>query len=228
MNSKISVIIPVLNEAKEIKQCLTDLLPLKSAGHEVIVVDGGSTDDTCKLANPFADQVITAARGRARQMNTGAALASGDIFLFLHVDTRLPKHPDQLILAATANRTSFWGRFDVRLSGHHWLLRIVEAGMNFRSRMFGICTGDQAIFVNRELFKRVGGYDDIELMEDIALSRKLRKRIHPICLEDKLVTSSRRWENAGVLSTILKMWCLRLAYSIGFNPSRLARFYEQT
>ncbi len=227
MNRKISVIIPVLNEANEINQCLTALLPMKKAGHEIIVVDGGSTDDTCDLANPSADQVITAARGRARQMNTGAAFASGDILLFLHADTRLPKQPDQLILAATANCTSFWGRFDVRLSGNLWLLRIVEAGMNFRSRMSGICTGDQAIFVNRELFKRVGGFDDIELMEDIALSRKLRKRIRPICLEDKLVTSSRRWETAGVLSTILKMWCLRLAYSIGFNPSRLARFYEQ-
>ncbi len=224
---KISVIIPVLNEADEIEDCLLSLRQFRLAGHEVIVVDGGSTDITLVLAKPLADRVIISTRGRARQMNTGAALASGDIFLFLHADTRLPKHPDQLILAASAKRTCFWGRFDVRLSGDHWLLRIVEAGMNYRSRISGICTGDQGIFVNRELFKRVGGYDDIELMEDIALSRKLRKRIRPICLEDKLVTSSRRWENAGVLTTILKMWCLRLAYSIGFNPSRLARFYEQ-
>jgi rSAM/selenodomain-associated transferase 2 len=223
---RISIIIPVLNEAPVIVRTLSGLQTLRVAGHEVIVVDGGSKDGTVALSQPFADRVIRADRARSRQMNAGAKAAKGDILLFLHADTLLPENAAQSIINGLKGQRGRWGRFDVRLSGSHYFLRIIEHLMNLRSRFTGIATGDQAIFVRRRLFEAMGGFPDIDLMEDIALSRILKRYGRPLCLRQWVVTSSRRWEKKGVLRTILQMWRLRLAYALGVDPKHLARLYE--
>jgi rSAM/selenodomain-associated transferase 2 len=217
---KISVIVPVLDEAQGIVAALGALAPLRARGHEVIVVDGGSSDGTPTLAAPLADRVIGSPRGRAAQMNAGAAAAGGAALLFLHADTRLPEDADRLIAAALARRP--WGRFDVRIEGRSPLLAVVAFFMNWRSRLTGIATGDQAIFVRRGEFP---GFAPIALMEDIAFSRQMKRISHPVCLRHQVVTSGRRWERHGVLRTILLMWRLRLAYWRGEPPDELARRY---
>ncbi|HEY3326400.1 MAG TPA: TIGR04283 family arsenosugar biosynthesis glycosyltransferase [Novimethylophilus sp.] len=226
--AQVSVIMPALNEAEAIVNTLAALQPLRATGHAVIVVDGGSTDDTILRARPLADTIIASPRGRSRQMNAGAACATGDILLFLHADTCLPDDAVHAVLDGLASSGKAWGRFDVRLSGRHPLLRVVERMMNRRSRLTGIATGDQAIFVHREAFRAVGGFPEIPLMEDIALSRTLKKRFGtPLCLSTPVATSSRRWEEHGILRTILLMWKLRLAYFMGASPERLARQYTR-
>lgn len=222
---KLSVIVPVLNEASGIVACLETLQPLRRRGHEVIVVDGGSRDGTAEISKLFADRVCVTSRGRSRQMNVGARRANHEVLLFLHGDTLLPDQADGLITEAITKTGKVWGRFDVRLSGEHILLRLIEVLMNLRSRLSGIATGDQAIFVKREVFEAIGGYPEIDLMEDIALSKRLKEYSRPICLFQKVITSSRRWEEKGCLRTILLMWYLRLAYFLGADPNRLARFY---
>jgi rSAM/selenodomain-associated transferase 2 len=217
---------PCLNEADGIVESLTALAPLRAQGHEVIVVDAGA-DGTAQRAAPLADRVITAPRGRAVQMNRGAALARGDVLLFLHADTRLPADAAQAIAAGLAQTGRAWGRFDVRLSGCQPLLRVVERLMNWRSRLTGIATGDQAIFVERELFHAVGGYPEIALMEDIALSKRLKRHGPPLCLGELVLTSSRRWERDGIVRTVLLMWWLRLRYWLGASPAQLAAVYER-
>jgi len=221
---RISIVIPVLNEAQTLVGCLDGLQAYRAQGHEVIVVDGGSHDGTPALARPRADHVLVSAPGRARQMGQGARIAQGDVLLFLHADTRLPDAACDTILSAlqTAAR---WGRFDVRLSGSAPALRLIEFMINLRSRWTRIATGDQAMFVTRELFHAAGGFDDIPLMEDIALSRRLKKLAPAACLRQRVVTSSRRWEEHGVLKTVLLMWRLRLAYWLGADPARLVRQY---
>ena len=222
---RLSIIVPVLNEAAGIVRALEALQPLRSRGHEVIVVDGGSTDATQALAQPLADCVLVSPRGRAAQMNAGAASASGDAYLFLHADTRLPDRADTLIEEAlSAHR---WGRFDVRIDSPHWMLAIVATMMNLRSRLTGIATGDQAMFVTRAAFEEGGGFPAIALMEDLAFSSKLKRRGRPACLAAKVVTSPRRWERNGVFGTVLMMWRLRLAYALGADPERLARIYAR-
>jgi rSAM/selenodomain-associated transferase 2 len=221
---KLSIVVPVLNEAAVIAESLSELQALRSRGAEVIVVDGGSDDGTQEIAARFADHVVSAPRGRASQLNAGATMAGGDALLFLHADSRLPTNADRLISNALQSKS--WGRFDVRLSGRHALLRIVEAMMNLRSRLTGIATGDQGIFVRRDTFFAEGGYPDIELMEDIALSARLKRSSRPACLREKIVSSSRRWENEGILRTIVLMWLLRLAFFLGAHPKKLARLYE--
>ena len=224
---RLSVIVPALDEAGCIGALLEDLAPLRSGGHEVLLVDGGSSDGTPAMAAGQIDCCITAPRGRARQMNAGAAAAAGEVLWFLHADTRLPAAAAaQAVLDAVARGRS-WGRFDVRLSGRQPLLRLVERGMNLRSCLSRIATGDQGIFVTRELFERCGGFPDIPLMEDIALSRALRRQAAPACLHrPRLQTSSRRWERDGVLRTVFLMWRLRLAYALGTAPETLARLYR--
>ena len=217
---RLSVIVPALNEAAGIAACLAALAPLRAAGHEVIVVDGGSEDATRALAAPLADRVLEAPRGRARQMNAGAAAASGDALVFLHADTRLPPNADQLILESL--NVHSWGRFDVRIESTHPLLRVVARAMNLRSRLTGIATGDQAIFVRRAEF---AGFPDIALMEDVAFSIAMKRRARPACLRERVTTSGRRWERHGVLRTVLQMWRLRLAYFFGADPKELARQY---
>ena len=224
--SRISIVIPALNEAPYILQTLLALQSLRQSGHEVIVVDGTSHDGTERIAQSFSDQVIRSHRGRARQLNTGARIAKGEILLFLHADTTLPQSADRLIIDGMKTTNRHWGRFDVRLSGKQPLLRIVESLMNWRSRLTGIATGDQGIFVLRDLFERVGGFPEIDLMEDVALSKLLKKNCRPLCLPQRVITSSRRWERNGVFRTILLMWYLRLVYALGANPRRLAQLYE--
>ena len=221
---RLSIVIPVLDEASGIVETLRALQPYRERGHEVIVVDGGSRDDTPARAGPLVDRLLDSPPGRARQMNRGAAVAHGDVLLFLHADTKLPAQADALI-ATGLEGDARWGRFDVRLSGHHFMLRLVERMMNLRSRLTGIATGDQALFVRRELFEQAGGFDEIPLMEDIALSRRLKRLAPCACLRRPVITSSRRWEENGILATILLMWRLRLAYWLGADPARLVRDY---
>jgi len=222
---KMSIIIPVLNEATLIGDTLLSLQPLRAAGHELVVVDGGSADASVVASQPLADQVIRSPRGRSRQMNEGTKAAKGEILLFLHADTFLPNGAERMIDQGMNGKKKVWGRFDVKLAGKHPLLRIVELLMNLRSRLSGIATGDQGIFVRRELLERVGGFPDIDLMEDIALSKMLKKVDRPLCLWQRVLTSSRRWEKRGILRTVLLMWFLRLAYFYKVNPGRLARLY---
>jgi rSAM/selenodomain-associated transferase 2 len=223
----LSIVLPALNEAPLIGASLALLAPLRARGCEIIVVDGGSADATAEIAGPLADRVLTAKRGRASQMNAGAAAAGGRVLLFLHADTELPADADRLIAEGLADAGRGWGRFDVRLTGAHPLLRVVERAMNLRSRLTGICTGDQGMFVRRDLFHAVGGFPPIALMEDIALSRKLKRRGPPLCIAQAVLTSSRRWEEHGVLATMLTMWRLRLRYFLGADPAQLAQTYEK-
>jgi rSAM/selenodomain-associated transferase 2 len=225
--AQFSIIIPVLNEASVIRQTLHPLQPSRQRGVEIIVVDGGSSDGTQKLAKLLADHVLSASKGRAQQMNRGAQCATGEYLLFLHADTRLPARWLS-ILTGVYERSAVWGRFDVRLSGRHWLLRVIETMMNWRSRVTGIATGDQAIFVRRVLFERIGGFPGIALMEDIVLSRRLKNCAAPLCLRDKVVTSSRRWEDNGILKTVLLMWWLRLQFYFGADTARLASVYSDS
>lgn len=221
---KLSIIIPTLNEADGIAAGLAALQSWRAAGHEVIVVDGGSTDATPVLAAPLADRVLTSPRGRARQMNAGAVVARGDVLVFLHADTRLPEHAVSAIRAALRQR--LWGRFDVEITGRSKMLRVVAALMNLRSRLTGIATGDQAIFVSRTAFAAVGGYPEQPLMEDIELSKRLKKLGPPACLRECVVTSGRRWEANGVWRTIRLMWRLRFDYWRGVPAERLALRYR--
>ena len=217
---RLSIIVPALDEAKGIGATLASLAPLRARGHEVIVADGGSADATRDIAAPLADRVIVAPRGRARQMNAGAAAASGEALLFLHADTRLPANADQLILQSLEK--NLWGRFDVAIEGRATLLPVIAFLMNLRSRLTGIATGDQAIFVRRDAFP---GFAEIALMEDVAFSETMKRRSRPDCLRARVATSGRRWEQQGVLRTMLLMWRLRLAYFLGAAPDDLARRY---
>ena len=224
MQPDISIIMPVLDEAPRIVAQLMWLQPFRVQGVELIVVDGGSADHTLELSAPLADHVLVAARGRALQMNAGAAASRGRVVLFLHADTRLPDSALAAVLTAIAGGAS-WGRFDVRIDGRHPFLRVVEVMMNWRSRLTGIATGDQAIFVRRAVFEQAGGYPELPLMEDIALSSRLKRLAPPACLPDIVITSARRWEERGVLITILHMWRLRAAFFFGADPEQLARRY---
>jgi rSAM/selenodomain-associated transferase 2 len=222
---RVSIVVPVLDEAEGIAAALASLAPLRRRGHEVIVVDGGSADGTPALACAGADRVVSAPRGRASQMNSGAALARGEVLLFLHADTRIPQDADARVLKGLAESTRQWGRFDVRIEGRSRLFPLIGFFMNLRSRATGIATGDQAMFVRREAFERVGGFPQLELMEDIALSRALKRLSPPVCLGAEAVTSGRRWERCGVLRTVFFMWRLRLAFFFGASPVNLARRY---
>lgn len=219
---RLSVIVPALNEAPGIGAALQALAPLRARGHEVIVVDGGSEDRTREIAAPLCDRLVVAQRGRALQMNAGAREAHGDALVFLHADTRLPEDADKEIVVCLEKH--FWGRFDVTIEGRHALLPVIAAAMNLRSRLTGIATGDQAIFVRREAF---AGFPDIALMEDVAFSKAMKRRGPPACLRSRVLTSGRRWESRGVLLTVALMWRLRLLYFLGARPEALARRYER-
>lgn len=220
----LSIIVPVLNEAAGIAAALRRLAPLCARGAELIVVDGGSSDGTAELARPLATRVHSAPRGRSLQMNAGAAAASGDLLLFLHADTTLPDQADSLLHEALYRSGHAWGRFDVRFDDGG-LLRLVAIMMNTRSRVTGIATGDQAMFMTRAAFERVGGFPPIALMEDVALSARLKRLSRPLCLSARVTASSRRWHRHGTLRTILLMWLLRLRYFLGADPAHLARDY---
>jgi rSAM/selenodomain-associated transferase 2 len=222
---QLAIVMPVLNEAAGIVTCLQALAPLRARGVRVVVVDGGSSDGTATLAAPLADDVITSRPGRAAQMNAGAARCKTHTLLFLHADTQLPVQAD-VAVANAINAGAVWGRFDVHITGRSRWLPVVGALMNQRSRLTGIATGDQAIFVRRALFTELGGYADLPLMEDIELSRRLRARSKPACLRQKLITSGRRWDKHGAWRTIVLMWRLRWMYWRGVAPAELARMYR--
>jgi len=221
----LSIIVPVLDEETGIVATLRALSALRARGAEVIVADGASHDRTVALARPLCDRLIMAARGRAFQMNAGASAARGDILLFLHADTRLPEDADRLIMDGLERSGRLWGRFDVNIDGRHPLFPVIAAMMNLRSRLTGIATGDQAIFVATAAFAAIGGYPDLPLMEDIVLSRRLKRLGRPLCVSARALTSGRRWEQYGVMRTILTMWRLRLAFFLGVAPSKLAARY---
>ena len=229
----VAVIVPVLNEAERLGACLTDLIERQHVD-EIIVVDGGSTDASveivCKLmacdgsdARPVP-YLFQAPRGRARQMHAGAQVAAADVLLFLHADAALPPDAGARIRDAV-RRGHLWGRFDVSLSGRHRLLRIVERLMNWRSAVSGIVTGDQAMFVRHDVYRMLGGFAPIPLMEDIEFSRRLQWVGRPARLRGPVTVSSRRWDRRGIIRTILQMWSLRFSYWLGVSPERLARRY---
>ena len=221
MLERLSIVMPVLNEAAGLRTALEALAPLRRRGHEVIVVDGGSGDGSARLAEGLCDRVLRERPGRALQMNAGAGAASGTALVFLHADTRLPEGAEDAILGALRRRA--WGRFDVHIQGRHPLLALVAAAMNVRSRLTGIATGDQAIFVRRAAFP---GFPEIAIMEDVAFSKTMWRVSPPACLRARVLTSGRRWERHGVVRTILLMWRLRLAYAMGADPERLAERYR--
>ncbi len=221
---KLSIIIPVLNEARTIVDNLNKLQKLQDKTIELIVVDGGSSDETVDLATPLADLLVFSELGRAKQMNAGAAQATGEILLFLHADTNLPYNAVESILNVI-EKGYVWGRFDVTISGKHFMLRVISFFINWRSRFSGIATGDQGIFVKKSVFKQIGGFPVIAIMEDIALSDLLKAIAKPACLRCKVKTSGRRWEKYGVWRTIFLMWRLRAAYRLGATPESLAQRY---
>lgn len=223
---QISIIVPVLNEAAVLADSLKKLRTVCGQKHEIIVVDGGSEDETAVIAEPLANQFLVSTPGRAVQMNTGAEVAAGDILLFLHIDTVLPEEGIEAILNRVKPGEEAWGRFDVRLSGDKPFFRVIEFMMNWRSRLTGIATGDQAIFITRNLFQRIQGFSEIPLMEDVEICHRLKKDRPPICLSKCVTTSSRRWEMGGTFTTIWLMWRLRLAYWLGVDPASLARQYR--
>ncbi len=227
---ELSIVIPILNEAELITPALEKLQFLRNRGVEIIVVDGGSHDHSDVLAQPLADTVISVEKGeatnRAKQMNLGAMHAKGRVLLFLHIDTELPSQAYKLILSAM-ELPHVWGRFDVKLSGKNTLFRLIETLMNVRSGLTGIATGDQAIFVTRHAFEKVNGFSDIPIMEDVEISKKLRKQAFPVCLKDRVTTSSRRWERKGIFKTIILMWWLRALYFIGAHPRVIAKQYNR-
>jgi rSAM/selenodomain-associated transferase 2 len=227
---RLGIVIPVLEEAATIEPTLARLAPLRARGARVVVVDGGSADDSMARARPHADCVLSAPRGRALQMNAGAraALEEHDVnaLLFLHADSVLPADADALIASVLHSSSRRWGRFDVKIAGRSPLLRIVAAAMNWRSRLTGICTGDQAIFVARGAWEQLGGFAPIALMEDIEFSRRAKQLSRPAALAQRVTTSGRRWERLGVLRTIGLMWRLRFAYFRGTDPAQLARRYR--
>lgn len=224
MTPALCIIVPVLDEEKCLAERLQALQRFRDRGARLVVVDGGSKDDTLRIARECADLALLAPRGRASQMNAGAAACPADVLLFLHADTSLPEDADKLVRDAATSAMA-WGRFDVVIASNRAVLRVVATMMNLRSRCTGIATGDQAIFVRNDLFWRVGGFPDIPLMEDIALSRLLKREGPPTCLRQRVITSGRRWEQHGTWRTILLMWKLRAEYFFGADPERLAIRY---
>jgi len=222
--TKLSIVMPVLDEVAEIETALSALAPYRRRGVEVIVVDGGSSDGTPERARVLADRVIVAPRGRSLQMNVGGAAARGDVLLFLHADTQLPENADGLVLDGLARSGRAWGRFDVRFDGGG-LLRVVAIMMNWRSRLTGIATGDQAMFMTRAAFDKAGGFPQIALMEDVALSVRLKRFGRPCALRARVTTSARRWRKHGTMRIVLLMWRLRLRFFLGADPAKLARAY---
>ncbi|WP_179190272.1 TIGR04283 family arsenosugar biosynthesis glycosyltransferase [Hydrogenophaga sp. IBVHS1] len=221
---KLTIVVPVLNEATTLAARLAALAPFRERGAELLVVDGGSEDNTLSLASVHADRALEAPRGRASQLNAGACAAQGEVLLFLHADTQLPANADAL-MANCIDSGHHWGRFDVRIEGHHPLLPLVALLMNLRSRHTGIATGDQAMFVRRDTFQVLGGFAPLPLMEDIDLSRRLKRIGPPTCLNQRVTTSGRRWDQQGFWRTVALMWRLRAAFWRGVDAHTLARRY---
>ena len=223
---RVSIIIPTLNEAGTIERTLSWVRQVSAC--EIIVVDGGSEDGTVECARPYVDRLVTAPRGRARQMNVGARAASGEALLFLHADTIPPEQFPELIANALADPEVVGGRFDVHVDAPGWPFRAIGTLMNIRSRLTGIATGDQGIFVRRAVFETIGGYPEWDIMEDLEFSRQLKRSGKIACLRARVKTSARRWQQHGVTKTIMLMWGLRLCHFFGVSPASLKTFYADT
>lgn len=223
----ISIIIPTLNEEKALPATLAALQSVREKGVEIIVVDGGSEDNTILCTEGYVDQLFISSAGRAVQLNHGADVARGNWLLFLHADTILPRDGIQQLLKEISRQSVAWGRFDIKLDGLGFVFRIIERMMNWRSCLTGIVTGDHAMFVASALFKKVGAYPKIELMEDVAISKKLKQHSRPICIKKTVLTSSRRWQEHGVIKTVFLMWQLRWSYFFNKDPNILAEKYRQ-
>jgi rSAM/selenodomain-associated transferase 2 len=222
---RLSIVMPILNEAALLRDSLLPLQPLREEGLEIILADGGSSDGGPTLAAPLVDTLIESARGRALQLRVGSEVARAPVLWFLHADSEVPLQAVSAILSAV-DEGARWGWFDVRLSGARPALRLVEWLMNRRARLTRIATGDQGLFVTRAVYRQIGGFPDLPLMEDIALSRLLRRSAGgPRILAGPLVTSSRRWETRGIARTVFLMWWLRLRFWLGEDPARLERIY---
>ena len=218
-----SIIIPVLNEAEEIESRLESIQFFRKNGHEIILADGGSTDGTINLAKPYVDSIVSSQVGRAAQMNAGALNANGNNLFFLHIDSILPEEIcDELSLFDSQN---IWGFCRIRLSGKHCLFRLIETMMNLRSRITFIATGDQGLIISKVLFEKIGGYPSIDLMEDVEICKCLKRLSNPVVINSEIETSSRRWEERGIIKTIILMWYLRLLYFFGVSPKRLVKIY---
>lgn len=223
---RVSVIIPTLNEAGTIERTLSWVRQVSAC--EIIVVDGGSEDGTAECARPYVDRLVASPRGRARQMNAGVRAANGEVLLFLHADTLPPTGFAELIAAALADPEVVGGRFDVDVDAPGWSFRVIGSLMNMRSRLTGIATGDQGIFVRRKMFETIGGYPEWDIMEDLEFSRRLKRSGKTACLRARVKTSARRWQKHGVTKTILLMWGLRLCHFFGVSPAALKTFYADT
>lgn len=221
---RLSIVVPVLNEALTLAQHLTALQSVSAHGVEVVVVDGESSDDSVRVAKSLADHVLSSPLGRGVQMNVGAKHASAPALLFLHADTQLPEDAVEQIVQAL--ETHAWGRFDIQLSGRSGWLPLVSWMMNQRSRLTGIATGDQGIFVRASAFKAVGGFPEQPLMEDIELVKRLKRVSPPACLKAKVVSSGRRWDQYGAWKTIRLMWRLRYRYWRGVSATQLVKEYR--
>ncbi len=227
----VTVIIPIFNEEAALPSFLKGLLPLDF--EKIILVDGNSQDRSVEVAQTLLNassqpqhRIISGPKGRAVQMNAGAEQATTDILLFLHADTQLPHNAKPLIEQALSSSHNVGGRFDVRFpqdSGYAWM---VSRMMNHRSRLSGMCTGDQAIFVRRSVFESMGGFADIPLMEDLEFSSRLKRKGAVVALKETVTTSFRRWEQEGPLQTIVRMWTLRFLYWLGWDPQRLHHYYS--
>lgn len=229
----LSVIVPLLNERSTLAKFKVELDAL--GADQIILVDGGSDDGTVQWLqqNWCGDSVslVQSAAGRATQMNAGAACAKFSMLLFLHADTRLPYDAKQEICGvetSNARQSTHWGRFDVRFDSSSRAMRVIAWFINLRSRLTHVATGDQAIFVHADLFARVGEYPAIALMEDVAITKKLRKIAPPYCSRSRVTTSARRWEKHGVVTTVVKMWWFRLAFALGISADRLAKSYSNS
>lgn len=225
--TKLSIVVPMLNEAGEIAGTL-NALRRGASDAEIVVVDGGSSDASVAIARPLCDFVFVAPRGRARQMNAGARASHGDVLVFVHADTIVPSSFSADIATALSDPAVVGGRFDVQLDSRALPFRVIGALISLRSRISRTATGDQAIFVRRDVFDRLGGFPQLELCEDLEFSRRLKRAGRVACLRSRVTTSARRWNRDGVVRTVLKMWMIRAMYLIGVPPARLKRMYADT
>ncbi len=224
MTETISIIIPVLNESDQLLKLLHPLTTL--SGLEIIVVDGGSRDQTVAIAKTAGVTVIQSPIGRAHQMNAGAASATGDILLFLHADTWLPRGFDLMIHDTLSQPTAIAGAFRLQIDGADWKLRVIEWGVNLRSRYLQMPYGDQAIFLKAATFQALGGFPTLPIMEDFELVRQLKRRGRIAIASTAVITSGRRWQKLGAVRTTLTNQCVILAYLLGVSPDRIADWYR--
>ncbi len=222
---KLSIIIPILNEQVFLANHHEILKSLLSDGHEILVIDGGSTDNSVDIAKAIGCKTLKTKTSRGFQLHVGAKHSKNELLLFLHADTLLPTNAAELIYHALTPVNKHWGRFNVRFSNQNLIFQIIAWFMNKRSYLSGIATGDQAIFVKRKSYFSCGGFPDFPIMEDIEISKRLKKIAYPVCIPNEAIASSRKWENQGVIITILKMWSLRLMFFFGVPTEKLAKLY---